>query len=257
MSATTTAPLLLTPTSSEGLNPTCNASWAYGSWVEAIASAAANTVIAGYYFFDSVSAGWWELEIGIGSAGNEVTIARFRHYTFNVASVQPVFLPVPVAGISTGDRIAIRLRSEVTRGNTRISLLYHEDYDGPSLTEPAATQLGAAGASISVNTTAWANSSYAELTPGLVDPILVYGIAVKTPSGEDTTQYEFDVASGAASSETVIFTATITRRTASGNGGYLSYFHLPRPVPLFADTRVSIRVRKSGTNGTAIEASLL
>lgn len=257
MSVLTTKVLKQTPTSSVGLNPSTPSTWTYGSWVEAIASAAAGTVIAGIWFRSDTGRTEIELEIGVGTAGNEVGIGRFRlSMPGNQTGHRPLFLPVPLGGISTGDRVAIRVRDNGISGASAslVSLYYFEAFDGPSLTELTNTAAGTDGTSLTPNGTAWANSSWVELTSGFAETVSLYGITLTQPIEDDGLMYEVDIGIGAAGAETVIAT---TPGSHTALPGPFKHFWLPKVYVLSASTRVAVRLRKSSTDTTAWRAALL
>lgn len=259
MSLLTTSTLKVTPTSSVGLAVAAPVTaWTFGAWVEALSSAAANTAIAGFYVYGAESA-WVELEIGSGAAGSETVIGRFKWFVSGGGNtnVRSCHLPVPMGGVATGARISFRVRDSSGIANTKnVALIYYESFDGSTMLTPGCSQVGAVGASVAVNTTAWTNSSFVEMLSGEPAAISLYGVTISTPTAEHTTQYEIDIATGAVGSETVIQTITFSRLTGTQSAMRHESW-LPKVRLVATTTRVSVRVRKSGTDATALGVALL
>lgn len=109
-------------------------------------------------------------------------------------------------------------------------------------TAPAA----AAGAAITPNATAWANSAYADLLASVSAAAVLTGIVVY-PTTNVTAEFELDVATGAAGSEVVI--ATIKGKFLGNVAWETAYVPVPVPIDHIANgTRLAARLRKSGTD---------
>lgn len=102
----------------------------------------------------------------------------------------------------------------------------------------------AAGVSVTPNATAFNNSSWVELTTGFSFPIIIVGVSVNNAAV--VAEYRVDLGSGAASSEVVI--GTLMNSIESDVGFDFLEFRIP--VFLAANTRLSVRLRKSGTSVT-------
>lgn len=103
----------------------------------------------------------------------------------------------------------------------------------------------------SSGSTAWSNSAYTELVPanGITSTFYIAGVTLMYPNtaAVDTTQeVELDIATGAASSETVIMTLPFSYRIDSAVGHHAVIFiPITEPREVAANTRLSVRVRQS------------
>lgn len=108
--------ILLSPTTFGGAYGTC-------PWAEVIASVAADMVVTGVVVLPlgAHSSARYIIEIGVGTAGNEVKIASI---SFNQRSnagwrgeAGPIWLPAPYDGVVAGSRVAMRLIPGPTTSN--------------------------------------------------------------------------------------------------------------------------------------------
>lgn len=256
MSVLTTCALKQMPTSSLGLNPTSPAVWTYGSWVEALTAAAAGTVIAGLWLRSGEVAAEFEIDVGVGAAASETSIGRFRIATPSTSvGHRPILLPVPLGGIPTGARVAVRVRSSTgATANARVLLYYFEGFDGTSLTTLSNTPAGADGSSVTPTSSVWGDSAWVELTSGLSDAVSLYGVTCTQPIEADGLQYEVELGIGAGGSEVVIATMPGSHTDAPGP---FKHVWFPKIYSLPASTRVAVRLRKSDTDITARRIALL
>ena len=237
----TTKPLKWAPTAAAGASVAISGTaWANSNWVQLIASTASALSLAAVEFVPAAAVDF-EIEFGIGAAGSEVPIGVVRGgvlsttlgniFTMNIA---PLINSVPA-----GSRLAVRIRTSGTTTTAwNISVGYYEVTDttnalnAPHLALPAAAD----SVSISNSATAWANSSYVELTSGLEDTVYLTRVAVR-PSA--ATQFEVDIATGPSGSETVQTTVAGQAISLTGN----SIIDLPQPLQVAANTRIAMRIR--------------
>jgi hypothetical protein len=240
----TTAAVKVVPSAAAALSLTAGGAGAYGSWVEAIASAAADLTLAGVV---PTVFGAGDVQVGVGGAGSEVAIATVKIGGSSTGFTTFVTFPVPViTKILSGNRVALRCRGT----NTTASILYYQGYDGNigTATVPSVVPDTAAMVSITPSGTAWNNSSWVQITAGLSNVGAFYALSHTVQSAGD---YEWDIGTGGAGSETVV--ATIASHNSTGGW----HFHkLPALLTIAASTRIAVRVRKTGTNTTAITAAL-
>lgn len=102
----------------------------------------------------------------------------------------------------------------------------------------------AAGVTVTPSGTAFNNSSWVQVTSGIGHNIAICAIVVN--NNNITADYRIDLGKGAASSETVI--GTVTNHVEAGAGGNVCEFR--PPILLNANTRLAVRMRKSGTSTT-------
>lgn len=250
MSVLTTTPLRPVPSAAAGVTITTGGSWTYGAWVTVIATTAAPTAIAGVMLSGGSYSGiWWELEVGVGTAGAEVPIGTLRLWLHNSGGIGPfsVVLPVPLGGISAGVRVAVRARANSGLGAApAVALTYYENLSSDQVTVSAqalsAAPLGSATATLTPSSTAWASSAWVELLASAATDLGLLGLSHGTWATGAEAGVEYDLATGAAGAETVI----TTLREAGGTGK-LGYTWLPGLYPLPAGARLAVRVRKAGT----------
>jgi len=103
----------------------------------------------------------------------------------------------------------------------------------------------------SSSSTAWSNSAYTELVPinTITSTFYIAGITLmySNNAAVDTShQVELDIATGAASSETVIMTIPFVFRIDSAVGHHpVIFIPIAEPREVAANTRLSVRVRQS------------
>jgi len=259
MSVLTTTPLKSAPAAGAGVALTSGTSWTFGAWVQVIASTATPIAIAGVEFAaGSYASNMWELDIGIGGAGSEVSIGTLRLYLLNsgvTGTPNTFLLPVPLGGVGAGVRVAIRGRLNTGTGPTPVALLYYENLSSDQVSTSAqilgSGPSGSGTASITPSGTAWANSAWVPLIASAATDLGLIGLVHSTASGADNG-VEFDLGTGAAGAETVI----TTLRQAVANGK-VPYTWLPGIYPITAGTRVAVRMRKAGTSTTAHPVAVL
>lgn len=254
MSLMTNKPLKVTPSAAVAPTVTCGTAWVFGSRVELNASMSAASQLAGLHF-DSNSTGTFDLEFGIGSAGNEV---GFSNILINLVPANIgttlLMLPVPIDAIPAGGRLSVRARRNLNGATAAIAAHYYQALDSDHKTTSPYNYVpfGADGVSVTPNASPWANSALFELTSGLVDESAILGVAPHTGLGIDV-EWEIDLGTGSAGSEVVI---TTLRSDAGRIMGYKNRY-LPRPFPVAPNTRIACRLRKSDTTVTAVPVHLL
>lgn len=249
----TTKVLYSLPNAALGVAVTPNATaWAASSWVQITSSAPTDMVLAGF----SMNGSAWtntefEVEFGVGAASSEVVVARLRATISTVAQHNSFTFPIPMNVVSSGQRLAVRVRAGNTNTTVvRIAVAY---YDGTSYDSANVTQnminvypaTNAAGTSIATIGTAWSNTAWSQLTASTATDILMTGIQF-VPGGT-AADFEIDIGTGSSGSETVIH--TIRGRYDSAVGWIQNSF--PMPVKINAGTRVAFRIRRSGTSTTS------
>lgn len=112
----------------------------------------------------------------------------------------------------------------------------------PQLVVPSA----AAGVSVTPNAVAFVNSAYVELTAGIASDIVLVGIIANL--GVTAATYNIEVGKGAPSTETVAGTILGLGESPLAFAP-MDLFHIP--IFVAANTRLAVRMRKSGTDVTA------
>jgi hypothetical protein len=243
--ALTTKPLKWSPTGQAGASVPINGTpWANSNWVQLIASAPANLAIAAVEFVPAAAVDF-EIEFGIGAAGSEIPIGlvRGRVLSTTLGNIFTVNIAPLINSVPAGSRLAVRIRTSGTTTTAwLVSVGYYENTDTTNVLNAPHSSLPFSANSVTVtnSTTAWANSSYVELTPGLQDDIYINRVIVG-PSA--ASQFEIDIATGAAGSEVVQTTVAGQAVSLDGN----SVIDLPAPLKVSANTRITMRIRTSLT----------
>ena len=243
-------------TVTSGFPPT----WTNGAYVEVSASMAARSylaaIVSGNHNIGATSLNV-AVDVAVGTAGLEEVIATHRLFCRGGAGgSESGLIPfaVPMDKIPANSRVSLRVRTDSTSGTNTflLSIGYYEGLEATHVTTKQCYELpvGSAGVSVTPSGTAWANSAWAQLTAGITTVIelaLVCGY-----NGALSVEYELDIGTGSAGSETVITTvAGIRKPSTAAASGTTTGPYLPRPYKLDANTRVAIRLRKEGTNTTA------
>jgi len=260
VSQLTTTPLKSAPSAAGGVALTHGTMPTYGPWIELIASTAVPIAIAGVQWTGgSYSAVWWELDIGVGAAGAEVSVGTLRQFLYNSGSIATpvgILLPVPLGGIGSGVRVAVRSRAtSAGSGPTTLSLQYYENLSSDQVTTSSqilsSAPSGSGTASLTPSATPWANSAWVELVASASSDLGLLGLVHGEDIGAELG-VEFDLGTGASGAETVITTLRQTRTV-----GRAPRTWLPGLYPITAGTRVAVRVRKAGTSTTALPIAVL
>lgn len=191
-----------------------------------------------------------EIDIAYGGAGSEHVFCTVRvnpHTSSPLGDNYDVILPAPLNRIPDGERISARARGSHTSTSGTVAVTYLEGSDNTNASDSILSTIPAAANNVSVTPsgTAWNNSSYVELSSGLSDTSYLAGLAYHL--GTDA-QWEFEFATGGAGSEAPVTVIRGEDLTTTG----LGFAMLERAYgPVAATTRISVRMRKSGTSTTA------
>lgn len=263
----TTKPIKVAPASAASPSISSPGSaWTFGSWVELIASAAADLYVCGIAII--VTAGTddnLQLQLGTGSAGNEVGIHLIRLRVNLVSGVvgasHVVMFPIALGGFSAGDRISARLSDgDVSVETIRVALMYYEDLDSNNYVT-ASNPLTCAPlngtAAITPSGAAWTDSNWTQLIASAAADIAIAGITFgdEYTGSVDAIQYEFDLGIGGAGSEVVI--TTTSGNTYDTGNDHMGIAWLQSPIPVAAGNRVAIRMRMNGTDTTPWPIAIL
>lgn len=256
----TTAVTYDAPTGASSLDLSSGSgAWSYGAWVEFISATTAISQIVGVALGNtSYASKWIEIEFGIGAAGSEKAIGSLFFFGGASSGKANNIIPLrrPIDLVPAGVRVALRARSATgfSAGDIPVTLQYQQisDSEDVAVGELKYEPNAAVGVTVTPNGTAWLNSNWAQITAGLTEDIDLVGIACSMPTG--TLEFEIDIGTGAAASETVITTIRSAYRTA--NQGNVALY-LPAPYPIAANTRLAVRIRKSDAGNTNRLVSLL
>jgi hypothetical protein len=260
VSILTTTPLKSVPSAAVGLSvPVGAVANTFTAWVEVFASTSAPIAIAGVEFAGGAYSNiYWDLDIGIGAAGSEVSIGTLRLFLYNSGSVgcpAGVLLPVPLGGIGAGVRLAVRARS--TSGSsspTTVTLNYYENLSSDQVTTAGQTlSFASVAGGITPNATPWANSAWGQLLASAPADLGLFGVTHDVAGGA-VDGIEYDLGTGAAGSEVVL---TTLRDASPGTGNQVLYTWLPGVYAIPAGTRLAIRMRKSDTSTSAHAVTVL
>lgn len=217
--------------------------WTAGAWTELDASLATAIAITGIscHVSNGVEG---DIDIGYGSAGNEVVATTFR---VDTNQEDGVFLLHYARNIPSGSRLAVRAfgPDTTTTFNVKVLAVTSPDFTHRVDTTQDVWPDRAGSVKVACNTASWGNSGWAEIISSVPSDAVITGIELDSIFGTDS---EVDIGFGGAGSETV---ATTYRFFGEGNATSHSPYRL-LPIPLFvaAGTRVSYRARRSGSGST-------
>jgi hypothetical protein len=223
--------------------------WADGAWVEVLASTPANMHMAAVSYTYAGTSASVEVELGTGTAGNEVAVGCLRDYFVSTAnnSLSMAWYPVPWA-IGAGVRLAVRIRGTQTSTHFYVRFLYYTSLDATLKTTTSPFALpSAATLSITPSGTAWTSTAWAELTSGLGYDCAIAAAVFPGYVGA-VCDLELDLGTGADGAETVITTFRSAAVSGANTGRLVT---LPAFYQVAAGTRIAARLRTSGTNTTA------
>jgi hypothetical protein len=193
----------------------------FGAWVQLSASMTSAACLTGITIKCttneiSTAETSWDMRVGKGAAGAETAVSYFgsrRRF-----STGPVYLTtprldvlpanIPVTGISSSDRVAIGFRTynSSTVAVAAAALWVPNPISG-TLETTASPLLASGDVAITTSGTPWASSSYAQLFASTSAALVVNHVDCDDAS--DRGDGEVDIATGAAASETVVFTVRV------------------------------------------------
>lgn len=259
----TTTPTQSLPAAQDGISVTpAGIADAWSAWVEVVPSAAGNLRLAGIIVRPGSFAdgNHYEVEVGIGGAGSEVTVAGQRGYSGNNAggtaesgSILTFALAADV--IPVGSRIAVRLRQVSTNTSAwRIALQYYPLPISAASIMPASS-VGPvnvpSGSRISLSTSASLGvaGSWVEVTSATDAIWLLSNVVCLGPNFVD---WELDVGIGAAGSEVVRWTVKSTAAwfvsSNAWQGGPWNILLRP-PFRIPSGVRLAVRIRSMNASG--------
>ncbi|MEP7306314.1 MAG: hypothetical protein ABJA98_12425 [Acidobacteriota bacterium] len=246
--------LFAAPQSSEGISITPNATpGAWSDWCELDASTAVAWLLdrllvhPGHHgFFDGATV---DIEVGVGAAGAEVTVDRFRCLYLLTHFVSPGTLPrwPLLDAIPAGSRVSLRLRKNNAFTEVwKVKAYYYKKPGVSTLQSSAKPQKtapdGASLTTLTVGATAWANSTWTTLIASTATDIAIVAVVGYGDSGY--TEWEFDIGVG----EPPVAVSTPCRfrntQTQLADGPWL--FPVYPPLAVFPmGSQVSVRTRAS------------
>ena len=240
----------------DGVDCTWATAWSWSSYSTLIADASGPTYLVGLYVTTSAISSEFEIELAVGTAGNEVSAGIVRCAQVSANNGSTFAFPLAHGPIAIHSRIAARARGSLNASVTCTVYLAYAvslDADVTDNTNTAvltATSLGANGVTISTGgAPAWTNGAWVELEASLPADSYLAAIAFyRNTAWEDV---EIDLGLGAGGAESVL---TTVRDGAGGydhNGG-LSIIRLPHIYRVEAGGRLAARVRSASTSLTSL-----
>jgi len=203
--------------------------WASSSWVEIDPSIANDAVLTAVSTYNDVTLPiQFEVDVGVGGAGSEVVVSTIKGISEpplgDVGDDTTFVLPIPVEAFTSGDRVAVRVRTSASAANSwPVGLSIVEvPFTGTMMTTAQPVKvLPSAAAFTDLNTggSAWTSGSWVEMTASAAADLVVVGFGTRCAG-----QCEFDLGIGGAGSEVVI--ATIRGFGGNGRNGQIM-FHSP------------------------------
>lgn len=250
-----TATSVITPSNATGTTITAGgAAWLAGAWTEMIASTSGDIAISDLHM-QTVSVGGsidYEMEIGVGGAGAEVTKWKGRWIGNNASAGDYNFILRPAVNVASGQRVSLRFNdSSASAANVRVNLTHitAQDFDQRTdLIGAAYPPTSTGSVSVTPNASAWVDSSWTQLTATTAHDILLTSLVFRA-AGTVPREIEVDLGTGAAASE-VVATTFRTHVGAIGDS-YVAQLPLTYPLYIRAGNRLAVRMRGSGTATTA------
>jgi hypothetical protein len=227
----------------------------WGAWVEFIADTDFITTLKGISFRSTAGAILPEIQIGLGAEGLEEECGTFAVAVRNGANggMQRYDFPAPVSGIPAHSRVCLRQRQD-SGTELNVALRYAYSFDSEYCLDYNQSPMGvfplqSTGVVLTPNAEEWGYSDWAVLTEGHSDPIALAAI-VLAGFPNLTFIHDWEIGIGADGLEQVVWTHPGFNKLGVG-GREPAIDPLAtgmRYIP--ADTRIVIRVRKSGTDVT-------
>jgi hypothetical protein len=226
--------------------------WANGNWAEVVAATGTDWIVSGLLAYGPPSGTNWEIDIGTGTAGNEVVVTtiRGRNDRFFIPSILQggVFhynLKPCLDNIPAGSRVAVRIRKQDTdTTNWTMALsFYREHVPAYTTSQPQVVSPAAATPHV-VTSGGGANvyGSWVEVIANTSAPIAITSLVI----GQNGNRQIIDFGVGSAGNE-----ATIGTWTAQGNNG--DQWIIPFNVALYvaAGQRLCMRTASNPFGGVA------
>ena len=192
----------------------------------------------------------FEVDIATGTAGAEVVIATVRGHNSRPSSgaqAGPTLccvLPIPIDNIAAGVRVAARMRKAGTATTPpyQVAITYLQKPLASSILTTAVPQTvipsGVTGHTVTAGSPAWASGAWTECRAASGPALVVTGFCAG--GAIEAVQYELDLGTGPAGSESVITTFHLH----ASAGAFPSFVMLPTPLDaIAAATRVAARLR--------------
>lgn len=254
--------------SAGALIPQGASGWANGDWTDVVAATLSSVVLAAVgispvsttFPFPTISTAM-ELDVGVGSSGNEVVVTTIRWHTQTSIAGTPRLCALPqlVTGIASSARISCRLRAAAASGfAVRVKVCtYASPLAGTSdiSTSSATAWLPSAATSLSLVTpaSAWANSPW--VTMGALSAVALSQLVVD--SSPSDAENEIDIGVGDAGSEEVVGTVRWNSGVNTNKGDDYAHLVLTSPINLTGVAqRVSLRARTANAVSQTFTAAL-
>lgn len=256
-----TTAMQILPSAADGVAVTpSGVAWSNSSWVQLTASTSSAKLLAAICLYINDTNDFdYEIDIGTGGAGSETVIATLSGSTSavigGIGNVTQFILPIPIDNIANAARVATRVRLSTTSvGGWKVAIqVVAKPITGTVLTtanRSKAIPSSAAHTTLTYgsNLSAWSNTPWSQLTAATAAAWVVFAVSMRT-----NLQFELDIGTGGAGSETVI--QTIHGGGVTGRSWYLAF---PNPLDNIANgVRVALRARMaSSTVIDAMTASL-
>lgn len=254
------------PAAATGLSITPNSTtWAWSNWFELDPSTAAAWLMSGLVVTpDQLGPGASaEFEVGVGAAGSEIAVDRFRGHWGNTFYASAGELPrsVLLDAVAALRRVSLRMRksnTSVTPWHVKASY-YRKPLTGSVLSSAKPQKTYPEGANhitLTVGASAWATSTTTTLIASAAADLLLVGILPYTAGV--AADWEFDVCVGANDAAAVRVTSVRFRHNGIQpvDGPTLMPLYTPlNAIP--AGSRVSVRTRSSVVASVSAACALI
>jgi hypothetical protein len=239
------------PSAATGVSVTPSGSnWGNSDWVEVEDKILTDGwILTGISVIPGTTSVPFEVEVGTGTPGNQVSLGILRGYVGNTAAVGYLAYPIPIKGPVEGDRVWVRLRKGGT--NTAAWFLAVTYYDLPIEGTVTATRQGAethpqaaGGINVTSGGSAWVSGSWTVLANPTPLEWAVGAVNFQVPGQVD--EWELDLGIGDGGSETVIHTVRSRKKDNTAVFPSGLYTVLVKPaIVVPVGSRLSARLRRN------------
>lgn len=243
----TTTPLSVSPSATDGLAIVDAAGNGSTAWTQLTASTAGPWTLYAMAI-DSPAESFVYVEVGVGAAASETVVARIQCGSPNATSSGVCYFGPLAAVVPTGSRVSIRFTDfySLSSGLTwRFKLMYYEG----AMTGNVSPVTAGTWDAMYTNPTcgaSWANSAWVEGMSAAANTTdrYIIGITHQDNAGIGGYQWEGDIGTGAAGSETVVFTQASQGNWSANGGSMWTDSVLPiKKIP--SGVRIALRCRVS------------
>lgn len=187
--------------------PTGVGSWVWGSYVEVVASTAAEYALVGLGIWPNMTYDDLEMAVATGDAGSESDIAVYR-LGGAIATNTRAYVFLPHGPIAAGTRLSVRARKKAASSSDQTLRVLMCNTTGIQMTTQVLTVVPSGSASIAVpwGGSAWANGAWVEFIASAASDLVLATLVTATEGFVVLGEVEVDVGIGSAGNEVAVGT---------------------------------------------------